>query len=229
MSSRTHLAKLREERPVVLPSLLSADFGNLEREVTRLEQAGATALHVDVMDGYFVPNISFGMPILKALRQITDLTLDVHLMIVDPGRYVEEFAALGADVLTIHVEATDNPRAVLEEIRVLGPGVGISLNPDTPLDDVTAHLDICDLVLVMSVEAGFGGQTFNPAALEKLARLREQVNSDILLEVDGGLNESTIRSCAEAGADLFVVGTALFGKDDYDPVMRNLVRSATLS
>jgi ribulose-phosphate 3-epimerase len=209
--------------------LLAADFRNLEREVARLEQAGATAIHVDVMDGYFVPNLSFGMPIVKALRQLTDLVLDVHLMIVDPGRYVEEFAALGADSLTIHVEATDDPRGVLEEIRALGAAPGISLNPDTPIESLADCLDLCDLVLVMSVEAGFGGQAFNPIALEKLKRLRERVKPEVLLEVDGGINETTIRLCAEAGADLFVAGTALLGQEDYDHAFRELSSAATLT
>jgi len=212
----------------VLPSLLSCDFGNLAREVALLEQAGATALHVDVMDGYFVPNLTFGMPIVQALRRLTDLPLDVHLMIVDPGRYVEDFFAAGADVITIHVEAVDDPHPVLEQIRVLGAGAGIALNPDTPVSAIEDCLDLCDLVLVMSVEAGFGGQAFNPVALRKLSCLNETVGLDALLEVDGGIGEATIAECAAAGAQLFVVGSAIFSSQDYGPVVKELTRLASL-
>jgi ribulose-phosphate 3-epimerase len=211
----------------VLPSLLSCDFGNLERELGRLAQAGAPAVHVDVMDGYFVPNITFGMPIVKALRRVTDMLLDVHLMIVDPGRYVEDFISCGADIVTVHVEASDDPRGVLEEIRVLGAAAGITLNPDTPVSEIENCVDLCDLVLVMSVEAGFGGQAFNPVALNKLRQVREMIDADVLLEVDGGVNEATVADCAEAGAQLFVVGSALFAEDDYGRYMQGLVRLAT--
>jgi ribulose-phosphate 3-epimerase len=229
MVRRTLLTQLRLETPAVLPSLLSCDFANLEREIARLETAGAPALHVDVMDGYFVPNLTFGMPIIRALRRITTLPLDVHLMIVDPGRYVEEFIACGADILTIHVEATDHPRAVLEEIRVLGAGAGITLNPDTPLSDIEDCLDVVDLVLIMSVEAGFGGQVFNPVALDKLRQVRAMVPPHVLLEVDGGVNEDTIADCSEAGAQLFVVGSALFAKQDYGLYMQELVDLASVA
>jgi ribulose-phosphate 3-epimerase len=181
------------------------------------------------MDGYFVPNLTFGMPIIKALRRLTSLPLDVHLMIVDPGRYVEDFIACGADIVTIHVEATDHPRAVLEEIRVLGAGAGIALNPDTPLRQIEKCLDVVDLVLVMSVEAGFGGQIFNPVAIEKLRQVREMVAPDVLLEVDGGINEDTVADCAEAGAQLFVVGSALFAKQDYGRYMQELVHLASVA
>jgi ribulose-phosphate 3-epimerase len=226
MSRRTRLSQIGKETPAVLPSLLSCDFADLAGEVARLEAAGAPALHVDVMDGYFVPNLTFGMPIVKALRRVTDLTLDVHLMIVDPLRYVEDFVACGADVVTVHGEATDDLRGVLQEIRVLGASAGVAVNPDTPLSTVEDCLELCDLVLVMSVEAGFGGQSFNPVALDKLRQAREMVAPEVLLEVDGGVNETTIARCAEAGAQLFVVGSALFAKEDYGPYMRELLRLA---
>jgi ribulose-phosphate 3-epimerase len=229
MSGRSHLSQLRSEAPAVLPSLLSCDFGNLEREVGRLMAAGAPALHVDVMDGYFVPNITFGMPIVRALRRLTKLPLDVHLMIVDPGRYVEDFVTSGADIVTIHVESTDDPRGVLEEIRVLGAAAGVTLNPDTPVSDIQSCLDVADLVLVMSVEAGFGGQMFNPVAVDKLRLVREMAGPEMLLEVDGGVNESTIRECADAGADLFVVGSALFANEDYAMYLENLNRLARIA
>jgi ribulose-phosphate 3-epimerase len=226
MSRRTHLTQLRQETPAVLPSLLSCDFADLGGEVARLELAGAPALHLDVMDGYFVPNLTFGMPIVKALRRVTDLTLDVHLMIVDPLRYVEDFVACGADILTVHGEATRDLRGVLEEIHALGVSAGIAVNPDTPLSTIEGCLNLCDLVLVMSVEAGFGGQAFNPLALDKLRQARELAGPDVLLEVDGGVNETTIASCAEAGAQLFVVGSALFAKEDYGLYMRELLHLA---
>lgn len=226
MSRRQQLSQLRHETPAVLPSLLSCDFANLAVEVKRLEVAGAPALHVDVMDGFFVPNLTFGMPIIKALRRVTDLPLDVHLMIVDPLRYVEDFIACGADILTVHGEATDDLRGVLQEIRALGAAAGIAVNPDTPLSTIRDNLDMSDLLLVMSVEAGFGGQLFNPIALDKLREARKIAGPDVMLEVDGGVNESTIASCAAAGAQLFVVGSALFSKKDYGGYMRELLRLA---
>lgn len=212
---RACLDRLRGAAPVVLPSLLLCDFGNLEREIRRLEEAGIQGLHLDVMDGQFVPNLTYGMPIVAACRRLTDLPIDVHLMIADPARYVAQFYEAGADILTIHVEAARDPRPVLEEIHHLGAGAGIALNPETPLSDVTPFLELADLVLVMSVQAGFGGQKFNEVALEKLRQVRELTRPDVLLEVDGGVNEQTITRCAAAGAQLFVVGSAIFGRPDY--------------
>lgn len=207
---------------MVLPSLLLCDFGNLEREVRRLEDAGIKALHLDVMDGHFVPNLTYGMPIVAALRKLTPLPLDVHLMIAEPAKYVKQFIDAGADCLTIHVEVEQDLELTLESIRSGGVGAGIALNPVTPLKVVEALLPLCDLVLIMSVNAGFGGQTFNPVALEKLRVLKEQISPDILLEVDGGVNLSTIRSCRDAGASLFVVGSAIFGKPDYGQALQDL-------
>ncbi len=226
MSRGSQFKQLRQDAPAVLPSLLSCDFADLKGEVSRLELGGAPALHVDVMDGYFVPNLTFGMPIVKALHRITELPLDVHLMIVDPLRYVEDFVTCGADVLTVHGEATDDLRGVLQEIRALGAAAGVAVNPDTPLSTIENCLDICDLVLVMSVEAGFGGQAFNPVALDKLREARELAGPDVLLEVDGGVNETTIAACTEAGAQLCVVGSALFANADYGLYMRELLRLA---
>jgi ribulose-phosphate 3-epimerase len=228
MSRRQHLPRLLRSAPVILPSLLLCDFGNLEREIARLEEAGVQGLHLDVMDGHFVPNLTYGMPIVAALRRLTDLPLDVHLMISEPERYVRQFHDAGADIITFHVEAVADPRPLLEEICGLDAGAGIALNPDTPLSTVEGCLDLCDLVLVMSVPAGFGGQKFHGVALEKLARLRKLVGPDVLLEVDGGINQSTIKSCAEAGANLFVVGSAIFGSDRYGPAVRELTDLAKL-
>jgi ribulose-phosphate 3-epimerase len=229
MSRRRHLAELRQAAPQVLPSLLLCDFGNLEREVARLEEAGVAALHLDVMDGHFVPNFTYGLPVVEAFRRLTRLPLDVHLMIAQPERYVERFYAAGADILTIHVEAAENPRRALEQIRQLGAGAGLALNPNTPLAALEGSLDLCDVVLVMSVEAGFGRQSFQPVALEKLRALRRQVPPGTLLVVDGGINEATIGPAAEAGALLFVVGSAIFSMSDYGQAIRRLTKKAAES
>jgi ribulose-phosphate 3-epimerase len=215
MSCSRILADLHAAAPLVAPSLLSCDFARLGAEIRSVEEAGAQVLHVDVMDGHFVPNLSIGVPVVEAIRRSTELPLDVHLMISEPARYVRQFRKAGADVMTIHIEAVPDPRALLGEIRALGAGAGISLNPPTPLEKLSGCLDLCDLVLVMSVMPGFGGQAFEPVALEKLRRLRTLVGSNTLLEIDGGVNLETAGACAEAGADLLVTGSALFSHDNY--------------
>jgi ribulose-phosphate 3-epimerase len=221
MSRLSQVQRLRQSAPSVLPSLLQCDFGNLERVVGQLEDAGVKALHLDVMDGNFVPNLTYGMPIVAGLRRLTELPLDCHLMIAHPEEYVDPFCDAGADVITFHIEACNDPRPVLAQIREHGVGAGIALNPDTPLSDITDCLDLCDLVLVMSVQAGFGGQKFNPVALEKLRQLRE-LAPHALLEIDGGINQQTIAESARAGAQLFVVGSAIFSHQDYRPVVAEL-------
>ena len=226
MSRRESLARLRAAAPVVLPSLLLCDFGNLEREIRSLEAAGVQGLHLDVMDGSFVPNLTYGMPIVEACRRLTELPIDVHLMIAQPERYLRQFYDAGADILTIHVEAVSDPRGVLTEIRSLGAGAGLALNPATPLSAVEAVLDVCDVVLVMSVPAGFGGQKFHPVAIDKLRQLRQLVGPEVLLEVDGGISGKTIASCAEAGAHLFVVGSAIFQSSDYAAAVGELTALA---
>ena len=219
-------ARLRAARPAILPSLLASDFANLEREVRLVEAAGVAALHLDVMDGHFVPNLSIGVPIVEAVRRITDLPLDVHLMIADPAKYIGAFRKAGADVLTIHVEAVADPRPLLDEIRGLGALAGLSLNPPTLLEAIEPSLGHCDLVLVMSVMPGFGGQKFDAVALEKLATLRDRSDSDALLEVDGGVGPDTVGACAEAGAELFVAGTAIFSTHDYAATIGRLAKTA---
>jgi ribulose-phosphate 3-epimerase len=209
------IAELRGAAPLVGPSLLGCDFGHLAREVAKLEGAGAKVFHLDIMDGHFVPNLSFGLPVVEAVRRATRRPLDVHLMIDAPARYVEEFRQAGADLITIHVEAVPEPGPLLERIRSLGAAPGITLNPYTPVTDIEPYLGLCDLVLVMSVDPGFGGQQFQPVALDKLLWLRERVARRTLLSIDGGVNPTTIRDCAQAGADILVVGTALLNHNNY--------------
>jgi ribulose-phosphate 3-epimerase len=229
MSSSRILADLRAAAPVVNPSLLACNFAELREEIRRVEQAGAKMLHLDIMDGHFVPNLSFGLPVVEAVRRSTKLPLDVHLMISEPSRYVKRFRDAGADLLTIHIEAVPEPQAVLGEIRASGAAVGISLNPPTPVEALTEWLDLCDLVLVMSVMPGFGGQHFETEALEKLRYLRAVAGSRLLLSVDGGVNLETVTACTAAGADLLVTGSALFSQQDYGQFidkMTGLARSA---
>ncbi len=228
MSRRDQFVALRKTAPQILPSMLMCDFGDLRGEIERLSSAGAQVLHLDVMDGQFVPNFTYGMPIVAGMRKWTDLLLDVHLMSETPQNFLAEFYEAGADCLTIHVEAVEDPRPVLETIRGLGAAAGIALNPSTPLDKIADCLDLCDLVLVMSVEAGFGGQSFQEVALDRLAWLRARVGPEVLLEVDGGINSGTIAKCAAAGADLFVAGSAIFGQKEYDHAMRDLKNLAQL-
>ena len=194
--------------------MLLCDFGNLQREVERLEAAQVRGLHLDVMDGHFVPNFTYGLPIVESIRRMTNLPLDVHLMIERPERYLEQFAIAGADILTVHAEAVDDLPATLAEIRKHDVLAGVAINPDTPLDAVLPVLDDCDLVLAMSVQPGFGGQKFNRLALDKLRSLRNRTDGRVLLEIDGGVNAETIGSCTHAGADLLVVGSAIFRSDD---------------
>jgi ribulose-phosphate 3-epimerase len=204
--------------------MLLCDFANLEREVRALEEAGVEGLHLDVMDGRFVPNFTYGMPIVEGIRRITDLPLDVHLMIEEPGNYVASFVDAGADYLTVHVEASVDIETVLGQIREAGVGVGLALNPQTELASVLPYLEQCDLVLVMSVPAGFGGQPFQSVAIQKLEMLR-QARQDLLLEVDGGINARTISQCRAAGADLFVVGSGIFRSTDYRAALADLNQS----
>ena len=203
----------------IAPSILSADFANLERDIHNIEEMGADWVHVDVMDGIFVPNISIGIPVVKALRPVTDLPLDVHLMIDRPIRYVEEFVKAGADWLTIHVEADQpqNTLAALDKIRELGCKAAISLKPRTPAEAAIPYLEKCDMILVMTVEPGFGGQSFIADMMPKLKQLRkmlDEVNPECILQVDGGVDENTCGVCKENGAEVLVAGSAYFKAAD---------------
>jgi len=203
---------------LIAPSILSADFARLGDEVVALERGGADWAHVDVMDGRFVPNMTIGPLVVKALRRVTKLPLDVHLMIVEPERYVADFAEAGADIITVHAEACHHLHRVLQQIRALGKKAGVSLNPHTPEDVLRYVLDLTDLVLVMSVNPGFGGQEFIPAVLPKIQRLKQMIDASgkkIHLEVDGGIKPGTARPVIEAGADVLVAGSAVFGAKDY--------------
>jgi ribulose-phosphate 3-epimerase len=226
MASTPQLDRLRTVAPAILPSLLMCDFGRLEDEVRRLEAAGVQALHLDVMDGHFVPNLSYGLPLVETFRRLTTLPLDVHLMIDDPADYVQRYRDAGADSMTIHAEAVPDVRPVLEAIRESGAGAGLAINPPTPVSAIEPALDLCDMVLVMSVMPGFGGQKFDATALDKLSQLRSKVGPEVLLEVDGGVNASTIARCAKAGAQLFVVGSAIFHTDDYAASLKQLTQLA---
>ncbi|MBU4273246.1 MAG: ribulose-phosphate 3-epimerase [Planctomycetes bacterium] len=226
MSDSRVAADLLAVAPLIAPSLLACDFAELREEIRRVEAGGARVLHLDIMDGHFVPNLSIGIPVVEAVRRSTDLPLDVHLMISEPGRYIRRFREAGADLLTIHVEAAGDPRPLLEEIRSLGAGAGISLNPPTPVDSLEGCLDLCDLVLVMSVMPGFGGQEFDPAAPDKLRRLRELAGPDVLLSVDGGVSRDTAGTCVEAGADILVTGSALFSENDYGRFIKEVTALA---
>ena len=208
---------------ILSPSILSADFGNLARDIHTIDEAGAEYIHNDVMDGVFVPTISFGMPIIKSIRPLTDKIFDLHLMIEEPIRYVDEFTALGADIITVHVEACKDTAATLKRIKELGVKAGITLNPDTPLSDVMEFLPLADMLLIMSVVPGFGGQKFIEASLDKLREaviLRDELGLNYDIEIDGGVNFDNIRDIHEAGANIIVAGSAVFKGNAADNVKK---------
>jgi ribulose-phosphate 3-epimerase len=205
----------------IAPSLLAANFANLQQEITDIKEGGAHWIHYDVMDGHFVPNISFGYSILKDIKNITDMYLDVHLMISEPNKYVNEFIRAGASLLVFHIEAMSSKEAtmqLLKDIKEQNIDVGLSIKPATPVSTIEPFLSMIDVVLVMSVEPGFGGQSFNPSAIEKIKQLytyRQTNQCTYLIEVDGGINSETAAPCKEAGVDVLVAGSSIFSTKNY--------------
>ena len=211
----------------ILPSILSADFANLERDVRELEQIGIDMFHIDVMDGNFVPNISFGFPIIEAIRSKTDKIFDCHLMIARPEEYVERFCNAGCDMVSFHIEATNHADRVIQIIKNSGKKAGIVLNPQTPIESVKYLLPKLDYVLIMTVNPGFGGQKFIPEMLDKieeLAKIREEKGYSFLIQADGGVNVETSKLCRDKGADLLVCGSFLFGAEDKEKTLGELLR-----
>lgn len=208
---------------ILAPSLLAADFTKLGEQIKETERCGAQFLHIDVMDGIFVPSISFGMPLIESIRPITKQFFDVHLMIVEPERYIQEFVDCGADGITFHLEATKNPQKVIDRIHNAGAKAGISIKPGTPLEEVYPYLSQVEMVLIMSVEPGFGGQSFLPEACGRIRKTREYLDRHQLaarLEVDGGIGKKNVREVMAAGANVFVAGSAVFRKRSIEENIR---------
>ncbi|TAA70434.1 ribulose-phosphate 3-epimerase [Planococcus salinarum] len=212
----------------IAPSILAANFAKLGEEVAEVEKAGADWIHIDVMDGHFVPNISFGAVVMEAIRPLTKLPFDVHLMIENADRYVESFAKAGADYITVHVEANPHLHRTIQLIRSFGVKPGVVLNPHTPVEAILPILEDIDLVLFMTVNPGFGGQKFIESVLpkvEQLAAIIKEKGLDIDIEIDGGINEETIAACAKAGANVFVAGSAIYGQEDRAAALQRIKKA----
>ncbi|MBI1347738.1 ribulose-phosphate 3-epimerase [bacterium] len=209
-------------RPVMAPSMLKCDFANLMAEVRTLEAAQSQMLHWDVMDGHFVPNLSYGAMVIERVRSQTDLFFDAHLMISDPAKYLDDYVKAGCDAITFHIEAVPQPTELLQRIRAAGVKAGLALNPATPVSAVAPFVADCDLLLVMSVNPGFGGQAFMPDVLPKVTQLRQLARPEAWISIDGGIGPKTIADSAAAGAQLFVAGSSIFDQPDYAAAMRDM-------
>lgn len=208
---------------IISPSILSADFANLERDIKKVETAGATWLHIDVMDGHFVPNITIGVPVVKSIKKITNLPLDVHLMIENPDKYIKPFAEAGADILTFHYEACpDNIQNVIGMIKSFGIKAGLSIKPKTKPEEILEYLPLLDMVLIMTVEPGFGGQAFMPECAEKIPIIRKHAKNDLIIQVDGGINSDTARICTQYGANSLVAGNYIYKSDNIKQAIQSL-------
>ena len=208
------------------PSILSADFSDLASEIAQVEAAGVNIIHLDIMDGHFVPNITFGPPIVAKLRKHSNAVFDTHLMISDPEKYAKAFADAGSDHITFHIETVDNPEKFIDELHGLGVTCGVTLNPETPVESIEKVAAMCDMVLVMTVHPGFGGQSYIEDAAKKCVRIRELVGPDIRIEVDGGIDRETVANAVGYGADTLVAGNAVFGKPDRAKAINDILMAA---
>lgn len=214
----------------IAPSILSADFTRLAEAIDAVRSGGATVLHVDVMDGHFVPNITIGLPVVKSIRKATDLTIDTHLMITEPGRYAAEFVKAGADMVSVHIEADAHLQRTLTAIRDEGARAGVAINPATPIESLTEALPYADFILLMSVNPGFGGQKFIPTMVDKLRRLKQMIKDrelGVQIEIDGGIDANNIGEIVGAGAEIIVAGSAVFGAGDATQGVRTLIEKGT--
>ncbi len=218
-------SELRPKCPAIAPSMLKCDFGDLQIEIKKLEAAGASLLHLDVMDGHFVPNLSYGPMVIERIRERTDLILDAHLMISAPEKYLDEYLRVGCDWITIHIEAVPKPVHLLEKIRDAGRLAGIAINPGTSVSAIAALKEKVDLVLVMSVEPGFGGQSFIPDSVEKVKEVRKMFGADTLVSIDGGIGPATIPEVAR-DVNIFVAGSSIFDKPDYETAIHEMTEIA---
>jgi ribulose-phosphate 3-epimerase len=208
------------------PSILSADFADLASEIAQVEAAGVKIIHLDVMDGHFVPNITFGPPIVAKLRKYSNLVFDTHLMISDPQKYAKAFIDAGSDHITFHIETVDEPEKFIDELHGLGVTCGVTLNPETPVESIEKCAAMCDMILVMTVHPGFGGQSYIEGAAKKCVRIRELVGPDVRIEVDGGIDPSTVANAVGYGADTLVAGNAVFGKPDRTKAINDILSAA---